>query len=170
MPILVHGTLASRERAPRRRTRRVANLWVAAFFCAGSLGRGARTDVECRAAMAFGGGDCKLCSAKAALPATRRSQRWSFAARRRTKPRALNLMQKQPRVAARSGRGALNLLACSSVFQALAHDARAAAGFSTIRVSLVADGSSTHLDQESPKKSPKTRRAREERTYETSYT
>ena len=41
MPILVHGTLASRERAPRRRTRRVANLWVAAFL--GGVAAGRRT-------------------------------------------------------------------------------------------------------------------------------
>ena len=37
-PLLVYGRLASRERAPRRRTRRVANLWVAAIFVRGGGG------------------------------------------------------------------------------------------------------------------------------------
>ena len=39
MPILVHGTLASRERAPRHWGWRAANLWVAAFRAGEAFGR-----------------------------------------------------------------------------------------------------------------------------------
>ena len=62
------------------------------------------------------------------------------------------------RCCAGSGRARSSLLACSSVFQALA-----LAGFSTIRISLVADGSSTRVDQESPPEKTPRRAARAKR-------
>ena len=43
MPILVHGTLASRERAPRHWDWRAANLWVAGFLCGVAAGEGGGT-------------------------------------------------------------------------------------------------------------------------------
>ena len=43
MPILVHGTLASRERAPRHWDWRAANLWVAAFLGGVAAGEGGGT-------------------------------------------------------------------------------------------------------------------------------
>ena len=104
-------------------------------------------------------------SAKAVLAGNQTLAAILFRSEAQDKAKSTELMQKRARVAAQAqGAARSSLLLCSSAFQALAH-ARAAAGFSTIRISLVADGSSTHFDQESPagRHRPETR-AREERT------
>ena len=86
-----------------------------------------------------------------------------FQSEAQDKAKSTELMQKRARVAAQAqGAARSSLLLCSSAFQALAH-ARAAAGFSTIRISLVADGSSTHFDQESGREPPQRHAARAKR-------
>ena len=163
MPILVHGTLASRERAPRRRTRRVANLWVAAFLC-GVAAEGCTH--RCRIPRSDGVWWRRLQavqSAKAVLAGNQTLAAMVFQSEAQDKAKSTELMQKRARVAAQAqGAARSSLLLCSSAFQALAH-ARAAAGFSTIRISLVADGSSTHFDQESGREPPQRHAARAKR-------
>ena len=184
MPILVHGTLASRERAPRRRTRRVANLWVAAFCAGWWRGRAeARTEGSCAGVSCAARATSNVvlrrqnaaqrwrlvaaiascASAKAVLAGNQTLAAILFRSEAQDKAKSTELMQKRARVAAQAqGAARSSLLLCSSAFQALAH-ARAAAGFSTIRISLVADGSSTHFDQESGREPPQRHAARGKR-------
>ena len=152
MPILVHGTLASRERAPRHWNWRAANLWVAAVFCAGWQGRGARTDVKCRAAMAFVCGDCKAansvqCPVSCWQPDARSDV--AFVARRRTKPRAVITDETSTRSAA-SGVKLAAARAIASAIAALGCGFRNTRAMPTIRLWPTADGSGTHFDQEPP--------------------
>ena len=141
MPILVHGTLASRERAPRHWDWRAANLWVAGFLCGVAAGEGGGTHrgFVCR----------RSCAARATTNVARCADQWrsdgvwwrrlqavqcqgSFAGNQtlaamvfqseaQDKAKSTDLMQKRARVAAQAqGAPRSSLLACSSVFQALA--------------------------------------------------
>ena len=179
MPVLVHGTLASRERAPRRGLargqlmgsccfvrgggaggRRHAPFW---FVCAGvSLRRGQRPCGALRRPVAqrwrLVAAIASCASAKAACrqPDARSD---GLSSEAQDKAKSTELMQKRARVAARLRARALELcLLCSSVFQAAIR-----AGFSTIARAGRRDGWSPPAGgNKSPQKSPKTApRARE---------
>ena len=148
MPVLVHGPLASRERAPRRRTRRVANLWVAAFFVRGWRGR-------VHAPMSNAAQRWRLFAAIARLqcpvscwqPDARSDV--AFVARRRTKPRAVITDETSTRSAA-SGVKLAAARAIASAIAALGCGFRNTRAMPTIRLWPTADGSGTHFDQEPP--------------------